>query len=355
MQTMTLQELASRFELDAIGDGATAIHGVCALSPGEPGKLAFVSDVRYRAAMATTLAAAVVVGKRDAPHLTTPGLLARDPYLAFARIARLFDPSRQFTPGIDPTAVIAADAVIGAGSRIEARVVIEAGAVIGAGSRIGCGSVVRAGAVLGEGARLEAAVIIGEGVRIGARVLIQPGAVIGSRGFGNARGPDGRWEEVPQLGGVLIGDDVEIGANTTIDRGALGDTVIENGVKLDNQIQIAHNCHIGEHTAIAACTGIAGSTRIGKRCMIGGAAGIGGHLIICDDVMLHGLAMVTGHITEPGVYGSGLPLAPAGEWRKTVARVRRLDKLDARIKRLEAASKMPAEEEASEHNNEGEG
>ena len=192
---------------------------------------------------------------------------------------------------------------------------------------------------------------MGEGVTLGARVLIQPGAVVGSRGFGNARLPDGRWEEVPQLGSVVVGDDVEIGANTTIDRGALGDTVIGDGVKLDNLIQIAHNCVIGAHTAIAACTGIAGSTRIGARCMIGGAVGISGHLTICDDVVVLGRGMVIASITTPGVYGSGLPLAPVMEWKKTVARLRRLDKLEARIKRLEADGKQPSSDDT--HNDSG--
>lgn len=342
MNTFTLRELAERFDLTLVGDGDSLISGMCALDPGEATHLAFLNNPQYRTSLSTTRATAVIVGKRDAEALTTPGLVARDPYLAFARIAKLFDQSQHFEAGIDASALISKSAQIGGGCRIDARVMIEADVVIGENSCIGPGCIVRRGARLGAGARLEAGVIINTGVTIGARVNIQPGAVVGSRGFGNARLPDGRWEEVPQLGSVVIGDDVEIGANTTIDRGALGNTVIEDGVKLDNQIQIAHNCHIGAHTAIAACTGIAGSTRIGKRCMIGGAAGIGGHLTICDDVMLHGLAMVTGHITEPGVYGSGLPLAPAAEWRKTVARVRRLDKTDARIKRLEAASKLAA-------------
>ena len=340
METFTLATLAARFELELVGDGALGITGLCALKPGEPGKLAFLANPLHRAALPGTQAAAVIVGKRDAAALTTPGLVARDPYLAFARIARLFDASQQFEPGISPHALIADSACIGSGCCIEARVVIEADVVIGEGSRIGPGCIIRRGARLGAGARLVAAVIVSEGVTIGARVLVQPGAVIGSRGFGNARLPDGRWEEVPQLGSVIIGDDVEIGANTTIDRGALDDTVIEDGVKLDNQIQIAHNCVIGAHTAIAGSAGVAGSTTIGKRCLIGGAANIGGHLHLCDDVVLLGRAMVTGHITEPGVYGSGLPFAPAQEWRKTVARVRRLDKLEARIKRLEAAGKL---------------
>lgn len=344
METFTLATLATRFQLELVGDGAVRVEGMCALDPGEAGKLAFLANPLHRAALAGTKAAAVIVGKRDVAALTAPGLVAGDAYLAFARIAKLFDSSQRFEPGISPDALIDSSALIGSGCRIDARVVIEADVVIGDGSRIGPGCIIRRGARLGAGARLEAAVVVCEGVTIGARVLIQPGAVIGSRGFGNARLPDGCWEEVPQLGSVVIGDDVEIGASTTIDRGALGDTVIEDGVKLDNQIQIAHNCVIGEHTAIAGSAGVAGSTRIGRRCLVGGAVNIGGHLNICDDVVLLGRAMVTGHITEPGVYGSGLPFAPAREWRKTVARIRRLDKLETRIKRLEAASKLPTTE-----------
>lgn len=341
IQLITLAELAARFELALVGEGATEIHGLCALNPGEPGKLTYLGSAQHRAALPTTRAAAVVVGQRDVAALATPALVARDPNLAFARIAKLFDPFQHFEPGISPAAHVDASAQIGAGCRIEVGAVIEADVVIGANSRIGAGCIIRRGARLGEGARLEASVVVGEGVTIGARVLIQPGAVIGSRGFGNARLPDGSWEEVPQLGGVVIGDDVEIGANTTIDRGALDDTVIEDGVKLDNLIQIAHNCVIGAHTAIAAKSGVAGSTRIGKRCMIGGAVAISGHLNVCDDVVILGRAMVGRHITEPGVYGSGLPIAPAMEWRKTVARVRRLDKMEARVKRLEVNSKLP--------------
>ncbi|ROH91116.1 UDP-3-O-(3-hydroxymyristoyl)glucosamine N-acyltransferase [Stagnimonas aquatica] len=342
----TLAELAERFQLEVVGDGQTRVAGLCELKPGEPGKLGFLASPQYRAQLADTRAAAVVVGKRDVSALTTPGLLARDPSLAFARIARLFDASRAFAPGVDASASVAGSARLATGVFVGARAVIEAGVSVGEGSYIGPGSILRADASLGPGCRLEAAVTVGERVRLGARVLVQPGAVIGARGFGNVRLPDGSWEEMPQLGTVVVGDDVEIGANTTIDRGALGDTVIEDGVRLDNQIQIAHNCVIGRNTAIAACTGIAGSTRIGQRCMIGGAAGIGGHLVIADDVVLLGRAMVTNSIDTPGVYGSGLPLAPAREWRKTVARVRRLDKLTERVKHLEGLLHVKAQESA---------
>lgn len=334
MTPVTLQELADRFELRLVGDGATAVAGVCNLLPGIPGRISFLSDVKRRDQLEMTTAGAVIVGERDAPLLRVPGLVAKDPYLAYARIARLFDPDRAFTAGHHPSATVADDAQVGAGCSIGPNVVIESGAKIGSGVVLGPNCVIGRDAQVGADSRFAANVTVGPRVVIGDRCQVQAGAVVGGRGFGNARGPQG-WEEVPQLGSVRIGNDVEIGANTCIDRGTIDDTIIENGVRLDNLIQIAHNCHIGEHTAIAACTGIAGSARIGRRCMIGGAVGIAGHIEIADDVILLGRAMVTGSIAQKGVYGSGLPLDEVREWRKTVARVRRLGKLEDRLKALE--------------------
>lgn len=330
MPAFRLDDLAARFGLELRGGADTAVHGVCTLAPGKPGCLSFLANPRYRAQLADTAAAAVVVGPRDAGALALPGLVARDPYLAFARIAALFDTSRAFEPGVHPSAVIAPGAELGQGVHVGAHAVVGENARIGANTFIGPGCVIGRDAHIGEHGRLVAQVHVGDRVRLGARCHVQPGAVIGSRGFGNARGPQG-WEEVPQLGSVVVGDDVEIGANTCIDRGAIEDTVIARGVRLDNLIQIAHNCVIGEHTAVAACTGIAGSTRIGARCMIGGAVGIGGHLVIGDDVVILGRAMVTKSLPAKGVYGSGLPVAPAREWRKQVARTRRLEQTEARL------------------------
>ncbi|MGH6962181.1 MAG: UDP-3-O-(3-hydroxymyristoyl)glucosamine N-acyltransferase, partial [Dongiaceae bacterium] len=316
MTTHTLAALAERFGLELKGEGSTAIGGVCGLSPGKPGCIGFLNNPKLRGELATTQAAAVIVSPRDAAALVTPGLVARDPYLAYARIAKLFDPEREFTAGRHPTAWVADDAQIGDGCWIGPQAVIEAGVRLGNGVFVGPGCSIGRDAVIGDHTRLVAQVHVGARVRIGQRGSIQPGAVIGSRGFGNARGPQG-WEEVPQLGSVVIGDNVEIGANTCIDRGAIEDTVIEDGVRLDNLIMIAHNCRIGRDTAIAACTGIAGSTTVGARCLIGGAVGMAGHLTIADDVVILGRGMVTNSITEKGVYGSGLPLSDAREWRKT--------------------------------------
>jgi len=229
---------------------------------------------------------------------------------------------------VDPTATVAASSHVGANA------VIGAGSRIGANAFIGPGCVIGKDAAIGDGGRLQALIYVGDGVRIGQRARIGAGAVIGSRGFGLARGPAG-WEEIPQTGTVVVGDDVEIGANTTIDRGALDDTVIANGVKLDNLIQVAHNVRIGEHTIMAAQSGVAGSARIGARCMIGGASAINGHIEIGDDVLIIGFSMVTKSLPARRQYGSGMPIRLAKEWRRDVARVHRLGTLDERVAELE--------------------
>lgn len=338
--TFTLGELAERFGLKVQGDAQVRIAGICSLAPGKEGCLSYCAERRYRAELAATKASAVVLNARDAADYPGNALVASNPELAFHRIARGFSPDRDGDPGIHPTAMIAADAHIGAGCRIGAHVVIESGAGIGDRCFVGPNCVVRRGATIGAGSRLEANVYVGPRCRLGARAQVLPGAVIGSRGFGWVPTPTG-WEEKAQFGIVEIGDDVEIGANTTIDRGALDNvTKIGNGVKLDNQIQIAHNCVIGERTAIAACVGIAGSTVIGKNCLIGGAAGIGGHLKITDNVYINGRAMVTKSITSPGIYGSGLPAMPVREWRKLVARVRRLQYFEQRLQSIEKQLKL---------------
>jgi UDP-3-O-[3-hydroxymyristoyl] glucosamine N-acyltransferase len=344
---MRLADLAQAFNLQIAGDADIEIIGVCSLLPGKPRHLSFCADARLRSAIGQTHASALVLAPRDAKTFGGNALIAADPAVAFARIAKQFDDRANFIAGWHSSASIADDAKIGADCWIGAGAVIESNAVIGANSFIGPNCVIGRDAVIGEGSRLEANVWIASRCRLGARAQVQPGAVIGSRGFGLARAKSG-WIEVPQLGAVIVGDDVEIGANTTIDRGALDDTVIENGVKLDNQIQIAHNCRIGADTAIAACVGIAGSTRIGARCLIGGAAGIGGHLEIGDDIVILGLAMVTKSLSAPGVYGSGLPVMPAREWRKLVGRVRRLPRTAQRMQAIEQALKIKPSQGDSE-------
>ncbi len=341
----TLGEIAGRHGLELRGDPAALIEGVCALAPGQPGRLGFCADPKLRRQLAASKAAAIVLSARDAASFTGNALIAADPAVAFVGIAREFDRAEEFAAVIHPAATVDPSAQIGAGCGIGPGAVIEADVVIGAGSYIGPNCVVRRAAVIGAGSRLEANIYVAPDTLIGARARMLPGAVIGGRGFGLARTKTS-WIEVPQLGRVVIGDDVEVGANTTIDRGALDDTVIEDGVKLDNQIQIAHNCRIGAGTAIAACTGVAGSTTIGRNCMIGGAAVIGGHIEIADNVLVFGYAMVTKSITAPGQYGSGIPAQPAREWRREVARIRRLPRIDERLAALEQLLKVtPATEE----------
>ncbi|MGH8028930.1 MAG: UDP-3-O-(3-hydroxymyristoyl)glucosamine N-acyltransferase [Arenimonas sp.] len=339
----TLGELAQRFkaglpELEVAGNPATVIRGVCTLSPGEPGCLAFLANPRYRPQLASSKAAAVVLGKRDAAGYQGNALITKDPYLAFARIAASFDCSGEFTPGVHPSAAVAPGVAIPATSYVGACAVIEPGASVGASAYIGPNCVVGRDARIGDHSRLEGNVFVGERVQVGKRARLNAGAVLGSRGFGLARGPGG-WEEVPQTGTVILGDDVEVGAGTTIDRGALGDTVIEDGVKLDNLIQVAHNVRIGAHTVMAAMTGIAGSTRIGARCMIGGCSCINGHIDIADDVVILGFSMVLKSIAQKGQYG-GVPARAAREWRREIGGIRRLGRMELRLRELERRAGM---------------
>ena len=330
----TLGSLAQRFSLRVSGDPAVVIAGVCSLNPGRPGCLGYLADSKHASSLAQTQASAVVLNEAAAKQHSGPALVAANPYLAFVYIARLFDHHRAFVPGIHPQAVVSPQAVIAAGAHIGAGSVIEDGAQIGASVFIGPLCHVGRDVSIGAHTRLDSRVTVMEAVRVGERCRLLPGAVIGSRGFGNAPTPQG-WEEVPQLGTVLIGNDVEVGANTTIDRGALDDTVIGNGVKLDNQIHVAHNVQIGDHTAIAGCVGIAGSARIGKRCIIAGAAVINGHVEIGDDVVVQGMAMVTKSLPGPGQYASGTPAEPVRDWRRQTARLRRMPQTLERIAALE--------------------
>ncbi len=339
---IALGELARRYDLELQGDPDLLINGVCTLRNGRHGALSFLANPLYARYLETTAASAVVLAPTYAHRCRAAVLISEDPYLAYARIAALFAEEARPAPGIHPRAWVSEDAFVDSGAAVAAGAVVEAGAHVAAGVLVGPGSVIGEGCVIGADCRLGANVSICDGVRLGERVRVLPGAVIGSRGFGLARDGAG-WLEVPQLGGVVIGDDVEVGANTTIDRGALEDTVIEDGVKLDNQIQVGHNVRIGAHTAIAGCTGIAGSVTIGRRCMIGGHVGINGHIRIDDDVAVMGMTMVTKSLRGPGVYASGLPVEPASTWRQLVARVRRLHKLENKIKSI--AQKIEDKEE----------
>lgn len=324
-----LSDLAARFGLEVHGDdGSLTIQAVAPLQAATPpeGALAFLANPAYRRHLASTRVAAVVLHPGEAAHCPVPCLLSRNPYADYARIAALFEPRAEAPPGIHPSAVVAPDAEVDASAHIGPLCVVGARSRVAAGAVLGPGCVLGEDCVVGPGSRLVARVTLVTRVRLGARVLVHPGAVLGADGFGLAFDA-GRWLKVPQLGGVVVGDDCEIGANTTIDRGAIEDTVLEEDVRLDNQIQIGHNVRIGAHTAMAGCVAVAGSTRIGRGCLIGGASGIVGHVEIADGVTIGAMSLVTHSIAEPGEYASGTPLQPKREWRKNAARFGQLDRL----------------------------
>ena len=331
---LRLGELAVAIGAQLRGDPERTVERIATLQAADAIAVSFLANRRYRRFLTTTRAAAVILSDSDVEACPTAALVMANPYLGYARAASILTPPPLPAQGVHATAWVGDGARIHATAWVGPHAVIEAGAEVGPNAAIGPGCVVGEGATLGAGTRLVANVTICRGVRLGERVLVHPGAVIGADGFGLANDA-GVWVKIPQLGSVVVGDDVEIGANTTIDRGALEDTVIEDGVKLDNQIQIGHNCHIGAHTAIAGCTGIAGSTHIGQRCMIGGGVGISGHVEICDDVVLSGRSVVHQSIKEPGMYASGMPLQPQELWLRNLPRYRQLDELAKRVKRLE--------------------
>ncbi|TZF91160.1 UDP-3-O-(3-hydroxymyristoyl)glucosamine N-acyltransferase [Cognatilysobacter lacus] len=322
----TAGELAGLFGLTVVGDASTAVVGVATLSDAGHDRLAFLSNPKYRAQLAATRAGIVVLAAPDAERAPCTALVAADPYVAYARVAALFERATAAPAGVHPTAYVDPSASVHPSASIGAHASIGPRSVVAVDAVIGAGCVVGEDCVVGTASRLVARVTLVKRVRLGARVLIHPGAVLGADGFGIAMDA-GAWLKVPQLGSVVIGDDCEIGANTTIDRGAIDDTVLEEDVRLDNQIQIGHNVRIGAHTAIAGCAAIAGSTHVGRYCLIGGGAGIVGHLDICDRVMVTAMSLVTHSIREPGEYSSGTPLMDNRTWRRNAARFRQLDRL----------------------------
>jgi len=328
-----LDELVERLGGELIGDPATTVRRVATLEQAGEGDLAFLANPKYQARLRACGASAVILAPAARDLTDRPRIVIDDPYIYFARVARLFNPPEAFAPGVHSSATVAA--------AVPASVTIGVGASVGHGAELGERVVVGPGCHIGRGARigantrLHANVTIYADCEIGRDCIIHSGAVVGADGFGFARERDGSWLKIPQVGRVVIGDDVEIGANTTIDRGALDDTVIGNGVKLDNQIQIGHNVRVGERTAIAGCVGIAGSTTIGARCMIGGQAGVIGHLEIADDVVVSAGTLVTKSIRRPGVYTANLPVQAHADWVKNFAHLRHLDALIDRIRALE--------------------
>ncbi len=320
---IALGELAVRFGCELRGDPDVAVDHVAALSSAGSGAISFLANPRLAAQLATTRATAVVLDPANAAACPAAVLITAYPHALYARIAALLYPAPPLRPGVHPSAIVDPSAQIDASAEVGPLTAIGAQVRIGPRCLIGPGCILDRGVQLGADTRLVSRVTLEWGVRVGDRVLIHSGVVIGADGFGLAREGE-RWVKVPQVGSVVIGDDVEIGANTTIDRGAIDDTVIHEGVKLDNQIQVGHNVHIGAHTAIAACTGIAGSTRIGARCIVAGAVGIAGHLEVGDDAVFTGMAMVSHSIRQPGVYSSLIPVEPLRRWKRIVARLKLL-------------------------------
>ena len=331
---ITLGKLAQKLHLDLSGDAQLSVSGLATLTVAGPDQVSFISSKKYLSQLTETRAAAVIIHPDLAGQCPVATLVTDDPYLVFARMTAIFDQSPRASAGVHPAAVVSSGADVAAGVCIAANAVIEAGAVIEEGAIIGANVYIGENSRVGAGTILNPGVVVYHDVWIGARCIVHGQAVLGSDGFGFAPGPQG-WEKIHQLGGLRIGDDVEIGACTTIDRGALEHTVIEDGVILDNQVHIAHNCRIGKNTAIAGCTGMAGSTIIGANCTLAGAIGLVGHIEICDDVHITGMTMVTRSITEPGVYSSGVPVSPNREWRKNAVRFTQLESIHKRLVALE--------------------
>ncbi|GAA3559863.1 UDP-3-O-(3-hydroxymyristoyl)glucosamine N-acyltransferase [Marinobacter xestospongiae] len=333
-KTYTLGEIAAALGAELQGDPDVRVEGLATLQAAGPGQLSFLANPAYARFLADTRASAVIVAPAMAEKSATNVLLLDNPYLGYARLSHWFDPAPVAPPGVHPTAVVDPTAVIPDTASVGPQTVIEADVELGDGVVIGAGSVIGARCRIGAGSVLRPRVTLAHDVVMGARCHILSGAVLGSDGFGFAN-ERGVWHRIAQIGRVVLGDDVEVGANTTIDRGALDDTVIGNGVKLDNLIQIAHNVSIGDHTAMAAKVGVAGSTRIGRHCVFGGASGVAGHLEIGDQVQLTGMTLVTGNLSEPGVYSSGTGAESNRQWRKNAVRFRQLDAMARKLKELE--------------------
>lgn len=344
---VALEELATLTGGRPRSRGGVLIRRVARLQDAGEGDITFLANSRYRSELAATRASAVIVSPADADAVAGAVIIHDNPYAAFARISAHLNPEDLPPPGVAETACVAPDAALGDGAAVAAGAVVGAGARIGAGSVIGANTVVGDGAVVGRDCRLMANVTLYPGVRLGDRVRVHAGTVIGSDGFGFAN-DGGRWVRVPQLGSVVIGDDVDIGANTAIDCGTLGDTVIEDGVKIDNLVQIAHNVRVGAHTVMAGCSGVAGSTTLGPGCTIAGMAGVAGHLEVAGGTVVTGMSWVTHDVREPGVYSSGTPMAPNAQWRRNAARFNQLDGMARRIRKLERLVERLTDEQDNE-------
>ncbi len=338
---VALSDLIAALGGDLLGAADMPIARIAPLDEADAQSISFLANPRYQSQLASTQAACVIVAPAlaDAASARGAAIVTPDPYLYFARLTQWWAARTRLRPaaGVHASAIVSPEAVLGLGVEVGPLAVIEAGAVIGDGARIGAHCVIERGAAVGPGTRLSPRVVLGFDCRIGARGIVHSGVVIGADGFGFAP-HQGRYEKIEQLGAVRIGDDVEIGANTCIDRGALGDTVIGDGVKLDNLIQIGHNVQIGNHTAMAGCSAVAGSTRIGAHCTVGGAANIIGHLTLADRVNISACTTITRSISEPGVYSGVYPFEENRAWEKNAATLRNLHALRERLRALEKKS-----------------
>ncbi len=333
-QGIRLSDIVGRFGGELLGDGETRICRVATLASAGSGDLSFLSSGKYRQQLEHSAAACVILGKKDREATSKPRIVCDNPYLYFAKVSAFLNPAPEVAPGIHPSTVVQEGAQIDPMASIGPHCFVGRHAKVGRGAKIAASCTIGEHAEIGDHTLVYPGVTIYDGCILGKNCVVHSGAVIGADGFGLAM-DEGKWFKIPQIGKVLIGDDVEIGANTTVDRGALDDTVIGNGVKIDNQVQIAHNVVIGEHTAIAGCTGIAGSTKIGRYCKIGGSGMILGHLNITDHVDISAGTMITKSIDEPGTYTAIYPFAPHREWLRNSAQLRHLNGLAERVRQLE--------------------
>ena len=329
-----LEQLAKHIDAKLHGDGTLPITGIASMKGAEPGQITFLADKKFQSNLSECKASAVVMTEDSLKYWHGAALIVNNPYLAYAKLAQYLDTTPNPAKDIAPSAVIDSSAKLGNNVSIGANAVIESNVILADNCIIGPGCFIGKNTKIGAGTKLWANVSVYHNCIIGENCLIQSGTVIGADGFGYAN-DKGKWIKIPQLGRVVIGNNVEIGASTTIDRGALDDTIIGNGVIIDNQCQIAHNDIIGDHTAVAGGVIMAGSLKIGRHCLIGGASVINGHMEICDQVTVTGMGMVMRPITEPGVYSSGIPLQQNKVWRKTASLVLHIDEMNKRLKALE--------------------
>lgn len=330
----SVKQLAEQLSAQIVGDADVQINALATLADADIGQLSFFANPKYLAQLKSSNAQAVLVSPDHQQWVKNTALVVDNPYLAFAKATQLFDWRPELLPGIHASAVIHPSAVVDNSAQVAAGVVIGENSQVAAGCYIGPNTVIGRNCSIAANTRLEAAVVLYDDVHIGERCMLHSSAVLGADGFGFAHSRDG-WEKICQLGGVRLGNDVEVGAGTTIDRGALADTQVGNGVKLDNQVQIAHNVEIGAQSAIAGCTAVAGSTKIGQRCTIAGMSGITGHLTLADGTHVTAMSLVSRSINAPGSYSSGTGIEPHAQWKKNVVRFRHLDELAKRVTKLE--------------------